>query len=243
MKIIWLDTIDSTNSEALRTLPSLEGGTVLAAYEQTAGRGQRGNRWFVQPGKNLTFSVVLKFEAGQLPAAKSFRLNILCPLVIARFLRARGVSATVKWPNDIYVGRCKICGILVENVMGSDGVSAAVLGIGLNVNQTDFPEVSGATSVRLLTGRELDLKESLEDIAWMFDELLPAVFDDDKWAELFAEYESGLFARGVQAQYVDVASGEEFTGVIRGVTEDGRLRMAVGHEMRLYAFKEVSYIL
>lgn len=243
MKIIWLDTIDSTNSEALRTLSSLEGGTVLAAFEQTAGRGQRGNRWFVQPGKNLTFSVVLKFEEGQFPAAWSFRLNMLCPLVIARFLRSAGVSAKVKWPNDVYVGRRKICGILVENVLGSDGVSAAVLGIGLNVNQTDFPEVSGATSVRLLTGRDLDLNESLEDISGLFDELLPAVFDDDRWASLFAEYESGLFALGIQAQYVDVASGDEFTGVIRGVTEEGRLRMAVGDEIRLYAFKEVSFIL
>ena len=60
MSVIWLDSIDSTNSEALRRLPELSGGTVLAAREQTAGRGQRGNTWFSAPGENLTFSIVLK---------------------------------------------------------------------------------------------------------------------------------------------------------------------------------------
>ena len=69
MKVLWLPSIDSTNSEALRRLPELPSGTGLAAREQTAGRGQRGNSWFVEPGKNLTFSIVLKFREGELPAS------------------------------------------------------------------------------------------------------------------------------------------------------------------------------
>ena len=90
MKTIWLDTIDSTNSEALRRLPELESGTVLAAREQTAGRGQRGNTWFTEPGKNLTFSIVLKFGEGGLPplrATDAFWLNYVISVAVADFLQ------------------------------------------------------------------------------------------------------------------------------------------------------------
>ena len=149
----WLDTIDSTNSEALRRLPELAGGTVLAAREQTEGRGQRGNTWFTEPGKNLTFSIVLK----QLPlqAARSVRLNYLTSVAVASFLESHGVKAAIKWPNDIYVEGRKICGMLIENTLGPGGqVMASVIGIGINMNQTAFPQLANATSLALCTGKE-----------------------------------------------------------------------------------------
>lgn len=134
MNILWLDTIDSTNSEALRRLPELPSGTVLAAREQTAGRGQRGNTWFSQPGKNLTFSLVLKNLP--LTASQAIRLNFLFSVAVADFLQARGVEAAIKWPNDIYVGGRKICGMLIENTLGPGGkLAASVVGLGLNINQ------------------------------------------------------------------------------------------------------------
>lgn len=243
MKIIWLDSIDSTNSEVLRNPESYANLTVVAAREQTAGRGQRGNTWFTEPGKNLTFSIVVKPGAGKLPSGGAFRLNILCPLVVRRFLVSNGIEAKVKWPNDIYALRRKICGILVENRLDGTSVGISVMGIGLNVNQTDFPEVSLATSMKLLSGRDFDLEDALEDISDVFSALYPAVFDDVAWAPLFDEYVEGLFGRDTAAQYVDVASGREFTGVIRSVEPGGRLVMSVGDEIRQYAFKEVSYIL
>ena len=113
MKTLWLDTIDSTNSEALRRLPELPGGTVLAAREQTAGRGQRGNTWFTDPGKNLTFSIILKNLP--LSALEAVRLNFLTSVAVASFLESHGVKAAIKWPNDIYVDGRKICGMLIEN--------------------------------------------------------------------------------------------------------------------------------
>ncbi len=135
MNIIWLDTIDSTNSEALRRLAELPSMTVLAAREQTAGRGQRGNTWFTEPGKNLTFSIIVKFGDGELHASQVHWLNYLISVVVAEFLQSHGIWCKVKWPNDVYVGKNKICGILIENSLKGEWVHAAVVGVGLNVNQ------------------------------------------------------------------------------------------------------------
>ena len=162
MKTIWLDTIDSTNSEALRRLPELESGTVLAAREQTAGRGQRGNTWFTEPGKNLTFSIVLKFGEGGLPplrATEAFWLNYVISVAVADFLQSHAIWCKVKWPNDVYVGKNKICGILIENALTGNGLAASVIGIGLNINQREFPQLANATSLWSLTGEEYPLEE------------------------------------------------------------------------------------
>lgn len=151
-KVTWLDTVDSTNSEALRRLPSLPSGTVLAARAQTAGRGQRGNTWFSEPGKNLTFSVVLTFPDGFLAAADAFALNCLCSVSVARFLALYGVQASVKWPNDIYAAGRKICGMLLENGLSGSCIAHSVMGIGINVFQTEFPNLANATSLALVAG-------------------------------------------------------------------------------------------
>ena len=235
----WLDTIDSTNSEALRRLPQLPSGTVLAAYDQTAGRGQRGNTWFTEPGRNLTFSIVLKDLP--LSALEAIRLNFLASVALVDFLDAKGVRADIKWPNDIYVSGKKISGMLIENTLGADGrVAASVIGIGLNINQREFPQLALATSLACCTGREYPLEESLEEFLALFENLLPQLSSE----ELMGRYASRLFRRGVSARYHDLLSGEEYEGVIEGVEADGRLCIRdLGGRTRLYRFKEVSYLL
>ncbi len=241
MNVIWLDSIDSTNSEALRRLADVPSGTVIAAREQTAGRGQRGNTWFTQPGQNLTFSIVLKFE-GVFPVSRAVWLNYLSSLAVAEFLRSFGVACEIKWPNDVYVGKRKICGILIENQLGADGLASSVVGIGININQTEFMQLANATSLSLCTSRAYSVEECLQRFLVFFEKLLPQVFKDG--AGLFEAYSSQLFRKGVPARYYDVLQEEEFDGVIRGVEPDGRLCIidAAG-KCRYYHFKEVSYIL
>lgn len=239
MKTLWLDTIDSTNSEALRRLPELEGGTVLAAREQTAGRGQRGNTWFTEPGKNLTFSIVLKNLS--LSAPEAIRLNYLTSVAVASFLEAKGVKADIKWPNDIYVRGRKICGMLLENTLGPGGqLLASVIGIGININQKEFPQLANATSLTLCTGLEYGLEEALEEFLGIFDRLLPRLLSE----ELFAAYSERLYRKGVPARYHDLLTDREYQGVIEGVEPDGRLhiRNLDGGDY-YYRFKEVSYLL
>ena len=117
MKIKWIDKVDSTNTYLKEHPSEVPAGTMLAARTQKAGRGQRGNSWESEPGKNLTFS----FRAENLPLRPSeqFAVSEATALAIVALLRDYDIEAKVKWPNDIYVGNRKICGILIENsIMG-----------------------------------------------------------------------------------------------------------------------------
>ena len=239
MKTLWLDTIDSTNSEALRRLPELADGTVLAAREQTAGRGQRGNTWFTEPGKNLTFSIVLKNLP--LSAPEAIRLNYLTSVAVASFLEFHGVTAAIKWPNDIYVDGRKICGMLIENTLGPGGrLMASVIGIGINMNQMVFPQLANATSLALCTGKEYALEPALEEFLRWFEGLFSQLDSE----ELTASYSARLYRKGVPSRYHDLVADCEYQGVIKGVEPDGRLhiRNLDGGDY-YYRFKEVSYIL
>ena len=250
MNVIWLDTIDSTNSEAFRRLEELPPLTVLAAREQTAGRGQRGNSWFSEPGKNLTFSILIKYAEGgldPLPAADSMWLNYLISVAVVDFLQSFGIWCKVKWPNDVYVGKKKICGVLIENVLSGDRLAASVIGVGLNINQREFPQLSNATSLWSLTGEEYPLEECLSRLLSTFEERLPDLYDDRERRGLFSHYSSHLFNKDMQAHYHDYLTDREYVGVIQGVAPDGRLCIqdleAPGKPLRQYWFKEVGYIL
>lgn len=238
MNTIWYETIDSTNTEALRRLDGIPSGTVLAARSQTAGRGQRGNTWFTEPGKNLTFSVVLK-DLG-LKASDSIRLNALTSVAVASLLEHYGVQPVIKWPNDIYVSGRKICGMLIENTLDGAMLGASVVGIGININQREFPQLANATSLALCTGKDEALEEVLAVFLEIFEGMLPRLDSPELWER----YASRLYRLGKTARYYDILREEEFEGVIQGVEPDGRLCIldACG-ERRHYRFKEVSYIL
>ncbi len=135
-------------------------GYVLMAREQTAGRGQRGNSWEAAPGMNVTMSVMLRPQG--LPAAAQFAISEAVAMGVVDLLDSLGVDgARVKWPNDIYVGDRKVCGILIENSLCGTIVGRSVAGVGLNVNQREF--VGGApnpVSLRQLLGRDLDVEST-----------------------------------------------------------------------------------
>lgn len=141
--IIWLESVDSTNEEARRHISDIDNLSVLSALEQTAGRGQRGNTWTSKAGENLMFSIVLMLSSDasgrvHLEARNQFALNEIASLSVIDFLRVHGIQARIKWPNDIYVGSRKICGILIENSLHGKHVSSSIIGIGLNINQRNF---------------------------------------------------------------------------------------------------------
>ncbi len=141
--IMWFNSVDSTNEEARRHISEIDNLSVLSAYEQTSGRGQRGNTWSSNAGENLLFSIVLKFSSedsglGGLDARDQFVLNEIAALSVVDFLRLHDIQAQIKWPNDIYVGSRKICGILIENSLRGRRLSSSIIGIGLNINQRNF---------------------------------------------------------------------------------------------------------
>ena len=242
MRIKWLAEADSTNNVLLRHIRDYDNLSVIAAVTQTAGRGQRGNRWVSAPGDNLTFSLLLKPQG--LPVREVMALTCLATLAVRDTLRDEGVAAVIKWPNDIYVGKRKICGMLVENGLEGTDIGWSVIGIGINLNQTEFPgEVLNPTSLKRLTGRSYELEPFLEKVCHAMEILLPELETAEGRKSLLQAYEQDLFQKDIPARYRDIAAGEEFTGIIRGVTPEGLLRIEAEGRERTFGFKEISYIL
>lgn len=176
-KIIWMEEVDSTNSEAVRRLESLDNMSVLAARCQSAGRGKDTHKWITAPGENLTFTIVLKYS--YFLAANQMLLSAAAAASVVNFLAGEGISAWVKWPNDVYVEKKKICGILIEHRIKGTQLKSSIIGIGVNLNQTVFdPLVPNPTSVALLTGRKLDIDEALERFCGIFARKMELVYSE-----------------------------------------------------------------
>lgn len=153
-----LDVVDSTQSEVQRRAATgAPEGTVVTARHQRAGRGRRGHEWWDAPGESLLCSVLLRPDC--VPAAVP-QLSLVGGLAAAEALAAEtGVRARIRWPNDLLVDGRKVSGILAEAASGADArVHHVILGIGINLRQSAFPDSLGdrATSLRLLTSRDHD---------------------------------------------------------------------------------------
>lgn len=235
-KLICFEEITSTNDEARGAVYA--HGDVIVAGRQTAGRGQRGNAWHSEPGKNLTFSVVL--EPSFLAAANQFLLSEAVSLAVADTLDYYGIMAEVKWPNDIYVGGRKIAGILIENDITGNAVSRSVAGIGLNVNQMEFdPTLPYPTSMNLETGRDFDRREVLSRFLSAFMARYETLRTD---AETIAnDYHKRLYRRGIAAQYI-LPDGSAFVGTLRCVMPGGELIVQDSKgQAHCYLFKEIEF--
>jgi BirA family biotin operon repressor/biotin-[acetyl-CoA-carboxylase] ligase len=276
MRIVRFDSLESTNKycEAL-DLTQVEDFTCYWALVQTAGIGQRGNHWEAAPGKNLTFSLVL--HPAFLPADRQFRLTqtlslALCDLLetfppvpsqggdekSARPLLGEGcpkgrVGATIKWPNDIYVGGKKICGTLVSTRLQGTAIASAVCGIGLNVNQTEFPDwVPNPTSLSLLTGQTFELEPLLQQLLYCIEGRYRGLKEGH---DPEPEYLEHLMNLGVEADYY-VSEGAQvlptthyplptkIRATITGVDPHGRLLLTAADGRRLSCgMKEISFLL
>ena len=161
--IVYLTEISSTNIYASQLIKEnkAEEGTVIIAKKQTSGKGQAKNKWESEDGKNLTISIIL--SPIFLPVDKQFFLSKTVSLAIIDFLRELSIdNLFIKWPNDIYVGKQKIAGILIENsILGGKYVNV-VIGIGLNINQTQFSrEIPNPVSLKLLSNKQYNIDDCL----------------------------------------------------------------------------------
>lgn len=163
--IIWFDSLDSTNNEVKRRISDIDNLSVVAAVEQSAGRGQGDHIWLSERGKNLLFSMVLKLEEGQMEVKDAFGISGAVSGALVRFLADHGIEAWVKLPNDIYVRDRKICGTLIENTIRNKWLITSIIGIGLNVNQTEFDaSLPNPTSMALETKKAYDVDVCLDEL-------------------------------------------------------------------------------
>ena len=211
--IMWIGSTDSTNEEAKRRISDIDNLSVLSALEQTAGRGQRGNQWHSAPGENLLFSIVLKYRKDEMlsdalspvRACDQFVISEAAALAITDFLSGYGIRAKIKWPNDIYVGDKKICGILVEHSIRGEWLSHSIIGIGLNINQRNFNvNLINPTSISLQTGMSYDIKESLDDFMDIFTAYLERYLNiTGGYLKLRKMYLSQLWRNNCEASFID----------------------------------------
>ncbi|MGM9476484.1 biotin--[acetyl-CoA-carboxylase] ligase [Pedobacter sp. GSP4] len=240
--LIKLKEVDSTNN-FLKDLVSksepLAEGTVIMADNQFAGRGQQQSVWQTQPGKNISTSIYLK--PSFLPLDKQFYLNIAVSLAVSEalsFFVPAGIQ--VKWPNDMYYLSKKLGGILIENTLTGNYIKSSVIGIGLNINQTEFAEdiSEKATSVIQILHREVFLMDIMEKI-FIFMEKYYLILKAGKYSILQKDYLARLYNFDIKALYKQ--DGEIFEGIIKGVEENGRLMVATTSGLRTFNFKEIEF--
>jgi BirA family biotin operon repressor/biotin-[acetyl-CoA-carboxylase] ligase len=238
---ISLPSCHSTNDIALQMAGQklLHDGAVIHAFEQTNGRGQRGNEWQSEAGKNLTFTVMTKPKF--LDSAAQFELNRIVSLAIANMLETflSEEKIGIKWPNDIYIGEEKIAGILIENTLIGRTIGKSILGIGLNVNQEkELPK--NATSMIKSKGEEFDQLYVLDSLVGKL-EYYYLLLKSGKIDSIHKEYSDRLYQKGVIAKYSDKTGS--FEGVLQGVALDGTLLIqAVNGDLKEYQFKEVKFL-
>ena len=197
VRIIWLDSAKSTNSERRMRLGELDNLSVIAAVEQTAGRGQGSHTWYSSPRTNLTFSILYRFpEDGQglLKVADMLLVTQITTLGIREYLLSKGITAGIKWPNDIWVGDRKICGILIENILDGDRIEASIVGIGLDVNEETWPEeLPNPVSMKQLTGIHYELVSELEELCASISKRYFQSMDEEGRKSLEKEFTEHMF--------------------------------------------------
>ena len=238
-QVIYMPTCHSTNDIAMNMLknPDTSEGCLVITDNQMAGRGQRGNSWLSTPKLNLTFSLILK--PNFLPIKDQFSLNIAISLAVADTLKdlLPEKDVKVKWPNDIYVGEHKIAGILLENTLRPPFLEYSVSGIGLNVNQRSF-DLPRTTSIITHTGSETELSTLLESLVMSIEQQYLQL-KSNRLDILKTDYLTNLFGFGVPRKF---QSEFEFTGVIEGVTKEGKLIVASDGRSAEYDLQEIKFL-
>ncbi len=241
--IILLNEVESTNNYANQLILSnaAEEGTVVLAQYQKKGKGQQGNSWESENGKNLLMSIILFPQF--LNAGKQFLLSKLVSLAIVKFLQSETEEAvSIKWPNDIYSGEKKIAGILIENAVKGQNLYSSVVGVGLNLNQEFFfSDAPNPVSLKQITGIDYDSKEVADKIIHLISGWYEKLREQN-FNEINNNYISQLYKFG--EWNIFSKQGKTFEAKIIGIGDFGQLILEDrGGKTSEFMFKEVEFVL
>ena len=241
---MFVTSTDSTNTLMRQLVAAGNPPEFIYAGYQTAGRGQTGNGWESEPGKNLLCSILLP------PIKELFYQNVITSVAVLRTLSGLGIDGlTVKWPNDIYWGDKKVAGILVENTILGSEVQYSIAGIGLNVNQTEWH--SGApnpVSVKQITGKDYDIDELMQQL---LAEIRKAQSED-----VWEEYKAHLYRREGFWPFVErevsvaptmnaesAVEGQFWAHIVDVLPTGEIVLLDKNGKQRKYHFKQIRYVL
>ena len=234
----------STNTYLSRLAATLPGGTVIYTPSQTAGRGQKGNSWESEDGKNLTFSLLLKRPP--VKARDQFYLSEAAAVAVVEALSAEaGDGFSVKWPNDVYWQDKKVCGMLLENSLDGSDIAHCVVGIGINVNQERFvSDAPNPVSLINITGHQHDLMALLKRVCSRIEHLVDSLGDNNARSSLHQQYMSALYRNDGQLHPYEDNMGHQFMASVANIAPDGTLTLqhqdGTCHD---YLFKEVKHVI
>ena len=248
MNIIKLSAIDSTNDYLKINFSEPSNNDIQIAYtfNQTKGRGQRGNSWFSEPDKNLAFSVA--FFSNKFKIKNQFMVNIIFSLFIFNTLKSLQIpDIKIKWPNDIMSGNKKICGILNELKVKGTNIEKMVIGFGLNINQENFKNLPNASSLKLIKGINYDLNslvllfiENLKKYNYL--DCLTNFKSENHFENFFNLYQKNLFGRDKFYKFKE-PDNVFFNGKILSVNKQGVIKIKKDDDsFGYYNFHEIKMI-
>ncbi|MBQ3555179.1 MAG: biotin--[Bacteroidales bacterium] len=240
----------STNTlmrEMLQENPNLPAFSVVSAGFQTQGRGQRQNVWESEQDKNLLFSLLIRPQT--IPATKAFVVSQIVSVAIANILSRYIKNIAIKWPNDIYCGDKKICGILIENSLMGNNLNTSIVGVGININQREFSSfLPNPTSLAMLTKQTYCLQDILKEVVGEIEQQYECYISNGE-EQIEALYHSLLYRRNAISKFkihnTSYSGGENIQeATIIGVEPNGCLKLKHADDtIHSYAFKEVEYII
>ena len=236
MHLIKLDAIDSTNDYLRKLILEKKPTTptVVMSQYQKKGKGQRGQVWTSQAGKNLMFSLYMPNFA--LPTKEVYSINKIVSVCLLHWLSSFKIpNICVKWPNDILSGDSKLAGILIESNVLQSTANSIIIGVGLNVNQVEFQNLPNATSMQLLTGKSYDIDALLFSLTTRLIECLtpPLKYcNDDYHKYLYGLGQSRLFLK----------DNKTFEGIIQSVNSEGKLVLETTAGMQVFDVKGLQFV-
>ena len=240
--IIKVSATESTNSYAKFLLNAKKQASDFCVFteNQLEGKGQVGAKWLSEPSQNLSFSIV--FQHLKLPVEDSFFISILASLIIKKVLHKYQLpQLRLKWPNDILSGRTKIGGVLIENNVQGAFVSSSIIGIGININQVNFPNLPKASSLKKISGTHYSIMEVLDALLREFC-YFPMRLKTLQKEQLFESYLNGLFRLNKISTF-QRPCGETFVGIIHSVSTDGKLIIRLEDEKEeRFEVKEIKLL-
>ena len=243
-EIIHFDHISSTNAEALNliTKSNPNEGTVISSYHQQDGKGQIGSKWHSTPYRNIAFTIIL--YPTFLRPSQQFILSKVAALSVVQTIKgmASTLSPKIKWPNDVYINDLKIAGILIQNQIQTSSIQSSIIGIGLNVNENNFPlHLPNPTSLTLETGKEFQLNQIVLQLKQNLLNYYNTSRDSLQHPYLDQEYLKLLYRKAELASF-KTPNGSIFQGTITGINDQGQLSIMIEGKIRCFSNKEVSFI-
>lgn len=238
--MVELTETDSTNNYAMRLLNEgmAEHGMVVTAQYQTAGKGQHGHQWESDQAHNLLFSVIL--DTGAIAIDHQFRLNAMTAVTIAEVLTKETEVSDIhiKWPNDIYSGKKKISGILIENHLRGHVWCHTVVGIGINVNQIHFPLLPQATSIAKETGVQVPMKVLLKKFLHQYNSNFIHFLQNPE--AFMKDYNQLLYRKGDRLSFL--LKEQTLEGILLGVNETGQIELEMNGLVQAYQHREIEIL-